>query len=398
MLLLIAFGCVTGSFLLASICTWLALIPWRKASAAGAHWTERARLLYPARVSDGYHGFNFALLSAFALLVIGGVPAQHWIFGGFFGWIGGRLGGYVLARAMYPQVTARRWLRQFSISLSLGSANMVVFVGAILVMPVDFGWKTWIIAGGVLGFSLIMALGLGRNMLTVLKLIRPAPPAVLETATQAANQAGAPLRAVWLTNDPAAFAAALIRSKEMIFSKTAIENLTPDEFASVCAHEAAHLKESNWILAARIIGSLSFLPFIFVRPLLHQYGPAGLFPVYIIYFAAIYLRPRLSRKMERRADQHAVKQTADPATYAHALERLYQINQTPAVFPKRRARTHPDLYDRMVAAGQTPAYPKPNPPESFSWTTVVQWSALLIAYIGFIVSLTPDVFFKSMGL
>jgi Zn-dependent protease with chaperone function len=46
-----------GAFVLSSALNWLALIPWRR--SGGAHWTERARRLYPTRIP---------IAQAFALL------------------------------------------------------------------------------------------------------------------------------------------------------------------------------------------------------------------------------------------------------------------------------------------------------------------------------------------
>lgn len=70
---------------------------------------------------------------------------------------------------------------------------------------------------------------------------------------------------------------------------------------------------------------------------------------------------RLCRRMEERADRVACEHMHDAAAYASALERLHEHNLVPAVLGKGR-KTHPDLYDRMTAAGVTPSYPRPDPP------------------------------------
>jgi hypothetical protein len=65
----------------------------------------------------------------------------------------------------------------------------------------------------------------------------------------------------------------------------------------------------------------------------------------------------ISRKLEVRADEMAKAQEHDPGTYARALARIYQDNMVPAVTAGRG--THPHLYDRLVAAGVTPDFPRP---------------------------------------
>ena len=70
-------------------------------------------------------------------------------------------------------------------------------------------------------------------------------------------------------------------------------------------------------------------------------------------------------RMEKRADSMATVHEGDSGTYARALERLYQVNQVPAVVSK--SMVHPGLYDRLLAAGVTPSYPRPKAPARFSW-------------------------------
>ena len=49
------------------------------------------------------------------------------------------------------------------------------------------------------------------------------------------------------------------------------------------------------------------------------------------------------------------------ASIPGALAKLYQANDMPAVMPKKRL-PHPHLYDRMVVAGVTPDFPRPDRP------------------------------------
>ena len=73
-----------------------------------------------------------------------------------------------------------------------------------------------------------------------------------------------------------------------------------------------------------------------------------------------------SRRMERRADAVASTHQVETGVYARALEKLYCENQMPAVNATKRM-THPHLYDRLLAAGVTPEYPRPAPPRRLTW-------------------------------
>jgi len=70
----------------------------------------------------------------------------------------------------------------------------------------------------------------------------------------------------------------------------------------------------------------------------------------------------ISHKMELRADQMAQSTATDTGAYASALARLYEDSLAPAVNAVARA-THPHLYDRMLAAGVTPNFPRPAAPK-----------------------------------
>jgi hypothetical protein len=87
----------------------------------------------------------------------------------------------------------------------------------------------------------------------------------------------------------------------------------------------------------------------------------------------------LSRKLEMRADRLAKLNEGDAGTYARALMRLYEDNLT-AVVTKRKM-THPHLYDRMLAAGVTPDFPRPAPAESMSGHGIVLQCALGVLFL-----------------
>jgi hypothetical protein len=91
---------------------------------------------------------------------------------------------------------------------------------------------------------------------------------------------------------------------------------------------------------------------------------------------------RLGRRLEVRADSTASQHQEEAGVYAQALERLYEMNHMPAVMPNNKT-VHPHLYDRLLAAGMTPAYPRPAKPETLSWHGAIMrfvfWVLLFVA-------------------
>jgi hypothetical protein len=83
----------------------------------------------------------------------------------------------------------------------------------------------------------------------------------------------------------------------------------------------------------------------------------------------------LSLRFEHRADSSAIEAPESSAIYAGALLKLHEFNLTPATLEKRTS-THPDLYDRMIAAGIGPEFPRPLPAARIGWTGLVFAMAL----------------------
>jgi hypothetical protein len=79
--------------------------------------------------------------------------------------------------------------------------------------------------------------------------------------------------------------------------------------------------------------------------------------------------------MEVRADVYGSRVHEDKGIYARALAKLYQANEMPAVMPRKRM-AHPHLYDRMLVAGVTPDFPRPDRPAR--WGT---WPGVLLVAV-----------------
>jgi hypothetical protein len=163
--------------------------------------------------------------------------------------------------------------------------------------------------------------------------------------------------------------------------------LDDEEIAAVTAHELAHLSESRLTLLCRLLPVFLFVPVTAVRPFVNDFGPHILAGVIAAIIVGVILAMRLSQGLERRADRHAKERQPQEGVYARALAKIYEANLGPVVEPGK-GTTHPHLYDRLVAAGAPPDFPRPRPPSRFRGILggVVTLLVLLAAWIGLMVA------------
>jgi len=111
----------------------------------------------------------------------------------------------------------------------------------------------------------------------------------------------------------------------------------------------------------RASGVLVLFPLVAARTIVGSFGIWHMAASVLAVLGAVIVLQRFGRRMEVRADGVARAHEGDAGTYAGALEKIYRANLIPAVLAKGR-RVHPDLYDRLLAAGVQPSYPRPRPP------------------------------------
>lgn len=344
----------------------LALWSWRRLPADP--WTERARLLHPIRTGHGVWVI---------ILPLSAVVARAWLFPDaslpaiLFGTIlGGALSGWPLDRAVFPTLAFRTWFySSLTVSLIRLSLAFLVFLFAATMpsewSPAQLGWAAaFLLATGA------VSTGLVHRLLVVLGTLKPARQHLQELVNNCASEAGIPVKTVWELPSPAAFAAVLIVQRALIFSTATATEHDDEELRAICRHELAHLNEGPLLIAVRVAQlPIALLPVIFVPSMIASIGPLGVLPP---LFAWIFLQrtfARLSLRLEKKADAAAHRDVESPA-YARALERIHCRNLVPAILAAKAARTHPDLYDRMLAAGVTPEFPRPEPPPASHWIQI----------------------------
>jgi len=360
--------------------TWLinqiGLISWKRAAAA--HWAERARRLWPVRYTSGLTIFIVPVTINLWYQSFQSQTFPGWISGLLAGFAGGLLGNYPVAKTVYPQLDFKSWWRQIIIFWGLRLTAIVPLGIAVGIMPEHFGRTTLLVAGGYLAVHVLLQWGLLFKFLRWMKCLRPAGQRLQSILDASAASMGAKVQATWQLASPAANALAFPRTKQLVFTDRLLEICDDQEIAAICAHELAHLLEPKTVLAVRIIGSFGFFPLIFLIPCVCSFGLAGFLPPYLTMFFMLFLVRRFSQRMEKRADLLATGQQADHGVYARALEKLYQANQIPAVNVSNR-QTHPHLYDRLLAAGITPDFPRPAPPKRVTW---IGWVMLVLFGLG----------------
>ncbi len=352
----------------------LTLAPWRRAKEA--HWTERARLLYGPRLSAALNPWLIAAMAAVVVKFFADGSICGVVMVGAAAALAGAVwGSYRFDREIWRGLNFKEWIRHNLMTVVFRLGTFVILAGA-ATMPAHWNQTAAIIAALVLLFSIAQSFGLAMGILRACGLVQPAPERLAGIATQAAARAGTHLRGAWIIPGPTVNAFALLGTQEVLFTEPLLTVMSDEELAALSAHEAAHLGESRWVLAALLAASLTFYPFIFIRPLMNAPSVIGLLAV----AAVIFLMPRLANasgeEWSFQADSAGAREAVEPLIYARALEKLYQGNQMPAAMSKGKHRAHPDLYDRMISAGITPDYPRPQPPRSVAWST---WLLVAIA-------------------
>ncbi len=354
LLLAPAFGLIAA--LLAFAMNWVALTGWRR--SANQHWTEQARLFHPVRVAAIANTWTIpaALTSGFVLLW----PENPtpWSLVAFAAALGTTIGTVPMDREVFARIPLKSLWRQAAFTWSLRIGIVLAFLAAMTAMPNDFGWEVAaIFVLTVASYVVWVHSGIiwfGRAT----GLFAPATDRLQKLAEETASKMNIHFREVLIVRISTAQAFALPGSRRLLFTDRLLELCSDEEVAAICAHELAHLGESKAVRLMRFLRSLVFVPLLLLKPLMNSFGAIPVVALTLIMVLVPRLWLKISRKLEARADQIAKVNESESGSYARALEKVYQDGLVPAVMAPRR-QTHPNLYDRMLAAGLTPGFPRP---------------------------------------
>lgn len=381
---LIATACCTASFIAVAGLNWLSLIPWRKSH--GDHWTERARVLWTARVKSNLLTLYIPLLVAAGSSILWKCPitgvALRWL-PGFAGALGAC---WFMAKEVFPGLVLRSWLYDMTVGWALRLGKLGVFIAIGFSMPDRFGPRVWLLLAAAVMLQVTWEV-VALPLLRLLGIFKPPGERLRKIVANGTAGGGPRVRWLWQAGGVMANAYAFPLSGTLVFLDPLLEILTDDEVAAICAHELGHLAESKRILFGRYLGAMAVLPLLLIKPVCHLgeskgWLPGGLLILLLVVICLSRLSRRMRRIMEIRADEIARHAQTDDGVYARALEKLCQNNQMPVVLPGKN-QTHPDLYDRMIAAGVTPDYWRPLPPARFhigGWLLLIA-SPLIVVWV-----------------
>lgn len=358
-----------ASLLAGGLAAWLFIVlelrPWRR--AAGASWPEQARRLFTARLATIQNTWLIPAAAALGARLDGRVSWIPCFLGAL---VGTTFASYAFDRQVRPGLRWGAWLHLLGVQVVFRFLRWAALAIAVACIPVDFDWRSIVVPLAYVLFFLGFEFGLHVWLLRILGLLRPPSPRLATLVEEVRAAQGVPVRATWELAIPQANALAFIGRRDLAFTTELVAAAPDDELRAITLHELAHLAEPRWIYAARVAAGLWTLPLLFFRAVQAHHETAGVVVLGLVTFALYLLRPRLILALEHKADRAAITHSPDPAIYAWALERLHRLNLLPVVIA-RRLRTHPDLYDRMVAAGVTPEYPRPEPPQTYAWSATI---------------------------
>lgn len=357
----ICLGVLAGG--IAFVTNWLALIPWRRAK--NLHWTERARVFFPALTAARINLWAIpAVLTMMALLLY--PDSGLWLLTFFITAAGAVAGTLPMNREICARVSLRYLARQTIISWFLRSVIWFVFLSAVVLMPNEFNWTSLFIFLGVAALWILWNRDGWILAGQFLRLYVSAPTRLEKIVQDTSGKIGVIVRKILVMRSQFAQAYALPQTRTLIFTERILELLSDEELATVCAHEIAHLTESRRDYYARYIIIFNYLPWLLFKPLTHSIGFFGFYLPLLNMVVTPRLYRRVSRRLEERADKIAKNSELNEGIYARTLASLHEDNLVPAVVARRHS-THPHLYDRLIAAGVTPDFPRPPAAAAMAW-------------------------------
>jgi STE24 endopeptidase len=264
-------------------------------------------------------------------------------------------------------------LKAYAIGAVLGAIVLVVFYTVTHFAP---RWWWAFGAVGAAGLTVLLTFVFPVLIEPVFNKFTPLSPGQLRTDLVAmADRDGVPVKDVLVadasrrTRAVNAYVSGLGPTRRIVIYDTLLREAPPAEVESVVAHELGHAKDRD-VVTGTLIGALGAAAAVCALYLLGSW--AGLLrragvdslaePRAVALLLAITavaglvagpLQNAVSRRIEARADRHALALTHDPATFATMQARLSQVNLgDPDPNPVEYAlfASHPSTVQRMAAA------------------------------------------------
>ena len=403
-------ACVLAVLLVGLIAVAAALIPWHRPPAPRAdqlaalgqlppEQVARARAFLSALRPPVYGGlaagFVAALLLGLTPLGAGLVSLAGRPFGG--NWIAravlGGLAVVLLAELVTLPFAAWRhtvlvrygistqswggWAvdvgKSYAVGAVIGGLALLGFYTVIRFAP---RWWWAFAAAGAAGLVVLLSFVVPVLVEPVFNKFTPMPDSPLRTALLAvADRDGVGVRDVLVadasrrTRAVNAYVSGLGPTRRIVVYDTLLRQATPDEVISVVAHELGHTRHND-VRTGTLVGALGTAAGVIALYLLGSW--AGLLRLadvasigepraigLVLALAAVAglaggpAQAFVSRRIEARADAHALQLTGDPATFEAMQWRLSAVNLSDPDPPRWEyvlAASHPSTVERMAAA------------------------------------------------
>jgi STE24 endopeptidase len=388
----------------------LVLIPWQRPPAPRAdqlaalrdlptEQVERAREFRAALRPGGWAALGIGLLVALALgltplgsrlVELAGRPfGGHWtaqaILGGlavvlvadlltlpFAAWRHSVLTRYGLATNGWGG-WAVDLLKSYAVSAVIGAVALLGFYTVIRLAP-----RWWWAFGAAGAATLVVLLSFVLPVLVepVFNRISPMEPGPLRTELmELADRDGVPVRDVLVadasrrTNAVNAYVSGIGPTRRVVVYDTLLREATPAEVKAVVAHELGHARDRDvpiFTLTGALGAAAAGVALYLIGswpPLLRMAGVDSVaqpraFPLLLalVTVAGLVFTPMqalMSRRLEARADAHALALTGDPAAFEAMQRRISSVNlgdPDPPRWEYLYSATHPSTVERIAAA------------------------------------------------
>jgi STE24 endopeptidase len=396
--------------LIALIAVAVALIPWHRPPAPRAdqlaalgqlpsEQVAKARAFHAALRPPAYTGLAAGLLAA---LVLGLTPLGA----GVVSLVGRAFGGNWVAQAVFGGlavvllaelvtlpfaawrhtvvvrygISTQSWggwaidvAKSFVVGALIGGLTLLGFYTVVRFAP---RWWWAFAAAGAAGLVVLLSFVVPVLVEPVFNRFTPMPDSPLRTALLAlAERDGVGVRDVLVadasrrTRAVNAYVSGLGPTRRIVVYDTLLKEATPDEVISVVAHELGHTRHND-VRTGTLVGALGTAAGVIALYLLGSWTGvlrlAGVASIgepqaigLVLALATVAglaggpAQAFVSRRIEARADAHALELTGDPATFEAMQWRLSAVNLSdpdPPAWEYVLTASHPSTVERMAAA------------------------------------------------
>ena len=263
--------------------------------------------------------------------------------------------------------------KSYAVGAVIGGLALLGFYTVVRFAP---RWWWAFAAAGAAGLVVLLSFVVPVLVEPVFNTFTPMPDSPLRTSLLAvAERAGVPVRDVLVadasrrTRAVNAYVSGLGPTRRIVVYDTMLREATPDEVVSVVAHELGHARHND-VRTGTLIGALGTAAGVIALYLLGSWAGllrlAGVASIgepraigLVLALATVAglvggpAQAFVSRRIEARADAHALGLTGDPATFEAMQWRLSTVNLSdpdPPAWEYLLSASHPSTVERMAAA------------------------------------------------